>query len=341
MDLAKIDPVFRRLTDLLFFTDRMDIDASNFLELLGKTDDHYEYLWDRFLRSVEINWDETFWLDRFDLLLKNNPRDLKHEVEKFLLVKFRRQAMWYSFKGKEGANNEYTLLVAWSKAKAARKENISQVKSYLMEFPFNVKVETVSSTIQDFIPSIFANTSDFVSCLVQNSGQYARTLDVLKSLEKLGMPVEKTQLYKLAGNLLTKQNYSYYNRRSFFTLLADPDIFTSMKTDYHADQRTPLLSLVMSSDYKELENNGFLNMHNLLQLDASIADEMMDKYVQSLYSRGYGNKKANVQRLITLCRNYPQFSTKKVLMSLADHGSRNVGAFAAAFPELQNLVAFV
>lgn len=341
MELSKIDPTFRRLADLLFFTDRTDIDTSNFLDLLGKTDDHYEYLWDRFLRSVEINWDEPFWLDRFDLILKYDPRDFKQEVERFLLLKFRRQAMWYSFKGREGASNEYLQLVAWSKAKSARKQNLSSVKSYLLELPFSVKVETIHSTIHDFIPSVFADTPDFVSCLVANSGQYARTLDVLKSLEKLGMPVEKTQLYKLAGNLLTKQNHSYYNRRSFFTLLADPEIFVSMKTDYHADQRAPLLSMVMSSDYKELENNGFLNMNNLLQLDASIADEMMDMYVKSLYSRGYGNKKANVQRLITLCRNYPQFSTKKVLMSLADHGTRNVGAFAVAFPELQNLVAFV
>ncbi len=84
-DLDKVDPEFRILADKLFFTDRMDLDLSNFKTLFESNEIHYRYLWDRFTRGVEIFWDESFWINRLDSLLSLESKRLETEIGNYLL----------------------------------------------------------------------------------------------------------------------------------------------------------------------------------------------------------------------------------------------------------------
>src|SRR5678815_3683561 len=87
IQLDKVNPKFRQLTDLLFFSDRMDLDLSEFKQLLKENHDpHFDYLWDRFKKGTEIFWEngEQFWFDRLSFLLSLNEKTLAKYVEDYL-----------------------------------------------------------------------------------------------------------------------------------------------------------------------------------------------------------------------------------------------------------------
>src|SRR5882724_4870297 len=59
LNLNEINPKFRQLTDLLLFSDQMDLDLSEYKFLLRSNQTaHYPYFWDRFQKASEIFWEK-------------------------------------------------------------------------------------------------------------------------------------------------------------------------------------------------------------------------------------------------------------------------------------------
>lgn len=341
IQLDRIDPQFRLLVDQLFFTDRTDLDVSQLFQWLNGHDNHFDYLWDRFSRSSEIFWDETFWIHRFGLLLSLNIKRIENDIENLLLSRFKNLLM-----SNPGANvkyhNPYIHFVAWSKAKSLRKENITPIKELLLSLPHFTQASKVLSVVKNFIPDIFPNEDEYIAALSIKVGQSARSFEIIKKLETQGIAVDKSPLFKLAQNLLFKRVPNRPNRRSFFAMIDDPDIMNHIKLEYKPEHRTRLINLIKACEFKEIEEYHLRNIKNLLQLDDSIADELFTTYAASLYARGYGYKKANVQRLIRICKNYPQFSPKKVLVWLTNQNRlADIKYLISAFPELKVLVPFI
>jgi len=340
MQLDKIDPKFRVLIDQLFFTDRSDLDTSDFTVMLGNKDEHYRYLWDRFIRSSEIFWEEAFWINRFDFVLTYRPRKMDEEIESRLTNKFWTTCRNYTTLQ---LSNEAIQFIAWAKAKSLRKENVTAIREFLLGLVHTVQAPSLPSIVQSFIPFLFKDMDEYMTCLSEKIAQSARSFEVLKQLEAQGLNVDKTKLFKLSKSLLFKKASNRPNRRSFFAMLDDSSIMAYLKSEYKSAEHQPrLLDLLRKCDYKEIEEFHLRNIKNLLELDSTIADELLTIYADKLYARGTGDKGANIKRLIRACKTYFQFSPKKVLAYLSSNSRMSdIKLLVSAFPDLKALVPFV
>lgn len=339
--LDRVDPKFRQITDLLFFTDRTDIDTSGFLELLRGNQDNHRYLWDRINRCFEIYWDQSFWENRFDLILSLEDKKLETDIDTLVNNRFHNFIRSYHSPDPK-VYNQYIHMIAWAKAKAARKENIQPIKSLLYGLPHAMSVTRLTDVLSHFIPHIIPSMNEFVSHLSKELGNSPRSFQVLKSLESQGMTVDKAPMFKTASNLLFKRVPNRPNRRSFFGMLEDKEVMDHLKSNYKAEHRGRLVALIEHCDYKEIEENHLRNIKNLLELDSSVAEELLATYADRLYARYTGHKGANVKRLIRVCKTFPQFSPKKVLAYLSNNNKMSdIKFMLSAFPDLKKLAVFV
>lgn len=339
--LDKVDSKFRLLVDQLFFTDRTDLDTSDLQSLLGNSEVHFGYLWDRFTRSVEIFWDEAFWIHRLELLLSLQHKKLDEYLGNYLLSRFRRLVETQPYASPQ-LNNEYRQFIAWTKVRAARKDDVMPIRDYFMGLVHNMQVGRISSIIDNFIPHLFQNMDEYLSLLGKRVSHSSKNFEVLQQLEQQGVPIDRAPIFKQAKNLLLKRALNRPNRRSFFAMINDATIMAHLKSEYKPENRDRLLELIKSCDYKEIEDRHFRNIKNLLELDSSIVDDLFTIYADKLYGRGYGNKKANVQRIIRLCKTHTQISPKKVLVYLSSQGRMgDIKYLLSAFPELKTLIPFV
>jgi len=347
MQLDKIDPKFRMTTDLLFFTDRSDIDTSDYHSYLNNPkyfhENHLEYLWDRFTRSAEILWTENFWINRFEFLQYSlDIKKLCNKMEKHLISKFDQIITRITTDNSPKYNNEYIQLIAWCKVKSNGKESIVEIREFLLSLVHQVQIHRISNIINNFIPFIFRDMEEYVSILSKRVGQSARNLEVIQELEKQGLPVDKMALGNLAKDLLFKRVPNRKNRLSFFALIENPVIMADIKSEYKSEHRVRLLTIINNCDYRMLEKHHLRNIKNLLELDPSIAEELLITYADRLYTRGTGDKGANIKRLIRACKTFPQFSPKKVLVYLsADNRMADIKKLVAAFHDLKLLVPFI
>lgn len=339
--LDKIDPEFRKLTDQLFFTDRMDIDLTGYEAMLSTNRDNMDYLWDRLLRSMEMFWEEPFWIDRFSFLWGLLDKTNLDRIESNILSSFNR-LITHNYGSNPKVNNEYIQIMAWSKMKSARKENITPLREYLLTLPNIIYADRLKDIVSNFIPSLFNDLSEYVGILSKRVGQSARNFQLLKHLEQQGFPVDKSAINKLCQDLLFKRVPNRKNRRSFFAMLEDASVKAHIKSEYKPENRDRLVAFVKACDYKEIEEYHLRNIGNLLNIDASIADDLLMTYADRLYARGTGDKGANIKRLIRACKTYPQFSPKKVLVYLsANNRMPDIKKLVAAFHDLKTLVPFI
>ncbi len=342
MQLEAIDPEFRKLADLLFFTDRADFDTSNFVTLLGNNNDHYAYLWDRFSRSTQIYWEESFWLNRFEFILESKLKRLEQDIENHLLMLYRTKFSYYTFPKNTNEDNLNIQYRAWIKTKAIKKEDLGSIKSFLLELPYITRSTNLVSAVSFFIPYVFQDMDEYLETLSKKTPHSARSFEIIQELEKQGLKVNKQPVFKLAKDLLLNKKPNRRNRHTFFAMINDTDVLADLKTNYEPAHRQRLLDLISLCDYKEIEDLHLRNIKNLLALDGTIADHIMKVYADNLYSRGYGYKRANITRLIRACKMCPEFSPKKVLVWLSvNNRMPDIKYLVRAFPSLKTLVPFV
>ena len=341
MQLALVDPKYRKLVDQLFFTDRTDIDTSEFQDLFANKDIHFDYLWDRIRRSKEIFWEESFWIDRFEFLLTANPRKIGQDLEVKLLSEFK-QLLMHTYNTSPQYHNIYLQMIAWAKAKNNKKLGTKAIESLLLELIHFNSVPQVLEVIKRFIPHIFQTVDEYVSLISKGIVTSPRYLQLVQELEKLGISLDKDPMYKLARDLLFKRALNRPNRRTLFSLFADRSIMDHLKEHYSPEHKARLIALIKSCDFKEIEEEHLRNIKNLLELDSAIADELLATYAEKLYGRGTGDQGANIKRLIRVCKAFPNFSPKKLLVWLSTNNKiSNIKFLISAFPELKTLVPFV
>lgn len=341
LDLHKVDPQFRILTDKLFFTDNTDLDLSQLKVLLESSEFNYSYFWDRFLRSSEIFWEEDFWVNRLDVILSLQSKRLDLEVGNYLLSRFRRM-LDLRINPTPRIDNEFIQFKAWTKVRVARKEETISIREFLINLVYISKVGKLTSIVDHFIPFLFQDMKEYLTLLGKRVSESARSFEVLRQLESQGIPIDKGPLLKLSKNLLLKRALNRSNRRSLFALMDDKDIMTHLKEEYSPDDRNRLISFIQSCDYKEIEEYHLRNVRNLLEIDVSIADELFIAYANKLWARGTGSRGANVKRLIRLCKTFPAFAPKKALVYLSTTGKMSdIKPLIQAFPELKTLAPFI
>jgi len=339
--VERIDPQFRKITDALFFTDRTDIDTSNYYQLLNQNGEHLAYFWDRIRRSLEIFWEESFWINRFDLILSFNNKKLNTELDSLIMNQFRNFVI-HTYVPNRKLYNPYIHMIAWAQAKSNNKENVQYIKKSLMDLCHSMAIPELLKVVKDFTPFVIPSMESYIDSISKELGNSTKSIQVFNALEKEGLAIDKEPLFKAARNLLFKRVPNRPNRRSFFGMLNDPAIMASLKENYKPEHRDRLIEFIKNCDYKEIEEHHLRNIRNILDLDARVADQLIETYADRLYSRHTGHKGANAKRLVRACKTFPQFSPKKVLVYLSSKNKMSdIKFMLSAFPDLKNLAAFV
>lgn len=344
IQLDKINPKFRQLTDLLFFTDRADLDLSEYKSLLKENyEPHFSYVWDRFRKSSEIFWEngEQFWSHRLSFLLSLNEKTLTKNIEEHL-----EKRMVQSVRLKHSVNIKYDIeylqFLEFCKIKHDRKENLNSVKVYLTEMPSHLGVDKLINIVNSFIPIVFKDMNEYVEAVTKRITQSARSFDLLAELEKQGVKFDKGPVVSLARDIVLERAHNEKNQRAFFTIINDAGIRDAIKKDYDAPYRERLLDLLQSCDYQMIEEQHLRNIKNIVELDETVADELAIIYADKLYARSTGHKKANADRLIRLLKMVPQVTPKKILAYLSSNNKMSdIKYVLSAFPDLRKLAAFV
>lgn len=344
LPLDKINPQFRQLIDLLFFTDRMDLDLSAFKNLFKENHNiNFEYVWDRFRKSSEIFWENgsQFWSHRLSFLLSLNERIITDAISPYL-----ERRMSVLMRGPADINIkyhiEYLQFVEFCKIKAAKKENLTYIKNFLVDMPSHINLNKIISMIDSLIPFVFADYNEYADAISKKITHSARHFDLLIALEKKGLKFNRVPMARIAKELILERTFNEKNRRSFFTLINDEEILGLLKKDYNKSFKKRLVALLNSCDYSIIEEFHLRNIKNIISLDPSVADELASIYADKLYLRGTGHKKANADRLIRMLKTFPQISSKKILAYLsANNKMSDIKYILSSFPGLKNLAVFV
>jgi hypothetical protein len=341
--LGKINPKFRNLTDLLFFSDRMDLDLSEYKNLLRENHaEHKEYLWGRFQKSSEIFWEQgsQFWSHRLTFLFSLNENSLSTDMSAYI-----EKRMFNLVKMKYVIDVRYDIelqqFLEYCKVKTQRRESLQTVKDYLLSMPSHVSVEKLLQLINHFIPLLFKDVNEYTDHIAKKIPQSARNFELLRELEGHGLAFNKQPIMLLAKDLLLERTQNDKNRRALFSLLHDPSILSFLKTN-SVSYKDRVISLLNACDYKEIEDRHLSNVKVLLELEPTLGDDLASIYAEKLYARGTGHKKANADKLIRLLKSFPQIQPKKVLAFLSAHNKMtDIKYMLSAFPDLKKLAAFV
>jgi hypothetical protein len=342
--LENINPKFRNLIDLLFFSNRMNLDLSEIKSLMKDNhNNHIDYLWDRFQKSSQIFWEDgqSFWQHRLSFIFDLNEKSLTKDVESY--IEKRMHSLVHTKREPSVKHDvEFQQYLQYCKIKHSRKETLLPVKEYLLEISSTVRAAVLIKVVSVFIPFVFKDMNEYTDLVSKKITQSSRNFDLLRELEKEGVVFNKQPVFQLAKDLLLDRVLNDKNRRAFFRLLADPNILEKLKDIYKPAYKTRLLNLLEASEYQEIEGNHLNNVKNLLELDPTLGEELANIYADKLYQRRTGHKKANADKLIRLIRAFPQVQPKKVLAYLSSNNRMSdIKYILSAFPELKKLAAFV
>ncbi len=342
IQLDRVNPKFRQLVDLLLFSDRMDLDLSNFKPLLRESSRHFEYLWDRFQRACDIFWEngDQFWSDRLGFLLSLNDKSLSKRIDEYL-----ESRMLEVVRNKSSLDINYDIeflqYVEYCKVKYNRNESLP-IRSYLIDMPSQISVEKLVVLVQAFVPFVFKDLGEYAEILARKVSQSARSFDLLLALEERGFRFDRQPIAQLAKEIILTRSHSVKNRHVFFALINDSGVMMLFKKEYDAVCRDKLLDMLSSCDHSIIDDQHLRNFKNLMLLDATLADDVAVIYADKLFLRPSGHKKANADKLIRLLKNVPQVAPKKILAYLSSNNRMSdIKYVLSAFPELKKLAAFV
>lgn len=335
-----VDSQFRHLTDLLLFTDRTDVDWSDYRTLLND-ETNYFYLEDRFSKCVEMHWNEDFWKHRLDFLFSLQHKKLHRLMDNLIEGRFK-----FLIRSNSSASpyvhREFMRYIGLCAAKAQHKGNLMTAKKLLLQLPNSVRADDLTRFINYFVPFVYPSLEAYGEALTREVAHSQRAFQVMDTLEKRGVPVDRTLIYKIAKDLFFKRALNRKNRHSLFIMLDDETIRNAIKLEYKAEHQERVIALLNQSDFGEIEQRHLANIKNLLDIDETIADKLLVIYANKLHARGIGSKKANIDRIIRVLKTFPQCSPKKMLVYLSNNNRMSdIKYLLSAFPDLRKLAAFI
>lgn len=347
IQLDRMNPKFRQLVDLFFFSDKMDFDVSEFKLLLKeKNFNHLEYMWDRLQKCTSIFWENgaQFWKHRFSFLFSLNEKSILQKLELYL-----ERRMFNLVIGKSNINIihdiEYLQYVEFFKQKHFNGNSIENVANYILSLPSNTSMTNLLSIVNSFTPFLFKDLNDFANKLIKKITQSCRNFDFLLSLEEIAPQdfcLNRNFLTDLAIDIINERAHNGKNHRIFFRLINDDRILYLFKIKYNSSLKLKLVEFLKSCDYQMIEDFHLRNIRNLLNIDSSLSENIIEIYGEKIYNRKSGHRRANTNKLIKLVKTFSQISSRQILFFLSSHNEINdIKYVLLAFPHLNKLAVFV
>jgi hypothetical protein len=342
-DLSKVDSNFRQISDTLLFSDRTDLDLSNFTYYLNKNKYNVEYFWNSFKRSSELFWEnnEELWFYRFSFFLKSLDRNILRNIEIFLEKKMFALLLLKSNVSPK-INVEYIQFLQYFKVKSQRGENLSNIKDKFIDLVPKLKIKKTIYVLNSLVPHLFKDKQEFFDLATRKILVSENNFNLLLELERQGLVFDRASAINLANEIILELEPSERNARTLFFLLKDSKIMEGLKQKYSLSHHSKILTLIEECYYQVIEENHLINIKNLIRLDLSIADDLANIYVKKIFNRVIAHKRANSDRIIRLLKSVPEISHKKLLAFLAANNQMSdIRYITKVFPELKKLAIFV
>ena len=341
VNFSTLNPDFRNKTDLLFFTNRLDLDLANYKSLFEIDTSNVEYLLDRFFKGVEVFWDnlEDMWAHRFETILALGSPAVTRAVEK--LITKRMATLLRKKQEVKHSSIEYIQYLEMVKTRWKRKESLSEVRNYLLELPDSIKPEQVILIIKSFIPYVFKDINEYISNLCKRVIYSTRNLIILKELKKKGFDYN-IDLLKERMDIILDTNSCTKMNKAFVALLYEPEIVEHLKTKLNPTVNVKILDLLDYSSFKEVEVNNYYIFRVLTTIDAKFTPLLLEDYIELLIRRGNKHLKSNANKIAKLTRHVPAFLAKDTFRYLVSTNRLNyIKALTIHFPEYKGLIPFI
>jgi len=342
-NIEKVNPKFRQITDLLFLSEKTDINLSNYKSLLKLNQkDHIEYLMSQFEKSSHIFWDngEKIWSFRLNFLFSLKEKTITNRVSTFIEKRFNNL-----IKVKSSPNPKYDVeliqFIEYCKYRRSKKESLYSLQESFIILTPQTNLNKLVKMVNYLIPSLFKDINEFGNLILNRILHYPLNFKLLTLLKDYGYKLNIKPIIFDIIEIIFKSNEKHYNN-SILYLINNDIIRNELKKSYNNSYKKEFLNFIESCDFWQLEDKWLKNIINMIDIAPETANDIAIIYINKLYNQYYTHKRANSDRIIRLIKKCPQISTKKVLAHLSFHGKMSdIKQLVSAFPELKKLSAFV
>jgi hypothetical protein len=343
LNLEKIHPKFRQITDLLFLSDKTDINLSNYKSLLRlNSKDHLKYLMNQFEKSSHIFWEngEKLWAFRLKFLFSLKQQSLTEHIQSFIEKRF-----FNLLKVKSSPNPQYDIefyqFIEYCKYYRVKKYSLSSIREEYLKITAQTNIQKLIQTTKYLIPYLFKDINEYGNLVMYNLMSCVGQFELLKELKDHGYkynikPIVTAMKDMLFNNGNPSDNYIT------FTILNDKCIQDSLKSEYKPENKDSIVRFLEGCDFSILDEKWIRNTVNIINVAPNAADDIAAVYIKKLYENAYSHKRASADRIIRLLKKCPTVSPKKVLVYLANKGKMaDIKLLIGAYPELKKLSAFI
>lgn len=342
--LENLDPKFREQADLLLFGNTINLDVNNFILLLNVNyNAHFEYFLNRFTKSCDIFWENgsELWFYRLNFIFSLKDKSVSHKITS-LLEKRMASLTRRKFHISPKYDIEFLQYQILCQVKKNRKESLDFARKFLEELPSFFRIDNTIEVVKQFIPIVYSKIEEFAENISKKIAVSSKNFVMLKALEKHGVPYDRKWLIELANSILIERVNSDKNRRLFFALISDQEILTGLKEKFTILHRKKIVSFLNLCDHSLIEETHLSNIKNILVLDSSLVENIVQVYVSKLYSRQFSHKRSNADRLIKMISKVSEITPRIVFSVLSSKNKMgDIKYMLPYFPEVKNIAAFL
>jgi len=340
----KINSKFRQLTDLLFCTDRKDLDLAEFGELLNNCDsNHINYFLSRFDKATSISWDDNpgYWLHRFCFILSSKNKKIKKHVCSQTENRFQ-----YFIERASNVKDNLSVM-QFVQICCARKHlglPLEKEKKYLLGLSNLLVASRTIEVCQLFIPVIWRSKRHLIDNIVFRLPKLSHAVSLLEYLRKNGYYLDNKKIAKMAIDSCVRHEISPIKSSLFFNLLNNREVFLEFKNMYTEDLRSTLYKKIEKLGTTALTYNlvGLSILEMAIDIDPELSKPLTELYITHLYSRYVRHNRANVDRLVKLIKKIDTINPKIVLVCLTKlNKHKDIKKLIEVYPELKKLALFV
>ena len=338
-NLEKINPKFRQITDLLFLSEKLDINLSNYKSLLKiNQKDHIDYLLSKFEESSHIFWvnGSKIWSFRLNFLFS-----LKEKIVSLRIRKFIEKRFLNLIKVKSSPNPKYDIelvqFIEYCKYCRSKKEFLITLQESFILLAPQTNLNKLIQTVKFLIPSLFNDIQEFGNLILSRALQSIQNFSLIKQLKNHGYKFSMDSIVSKISEIIFETNEKHFSY-TILALMLDPEIKSLLREAYNLSFKDEFCNFIKSCDFWLLEDKWLRNIVNLIDIAPDLADDIANIYIEKLYAQGYSHKSANSDRIIRLLNKCPQISSKKTLAILSSKNKMlDIKRLLMAFPELKKL----
>jgi hypothetical protein len=340
----RVDSSVKKQIDLLLFTDQENVNLQNFKKILRSNAPYnLRYFWDAFYRASNIFNEPEFWERKFSIIHSLKYRKLFGKLENYLLNRLK-----FLLKSRKKPNIEksieYIQFLQLCKVKIKYKQNVKNIKMFLYSLPNCVNNEKLLLMTQSVFPDICKSATDYICQVLKIYKKFPNIFGFVDFLERKNIFVDKEEIIKIINDYFFGKNPPALMFRSSILLeiISNNIGLEIIKKIYNINNKNKIIVLIKNLSFSQLEGQYFIHIKNLLSIDDSLVDNIMEIYLEKLYTRTVYHKRANTDRIIKLNQLSPLINFKKVINWLSKNNrTSDAQYFMKKFPEFSRLAAFV